>query len=102
MGKPDMVELKLLKPFADLKAGDVAYFETSLADKLILDDAAEFIEDEFDRKIEEITAANPKAIANLNARIGSTLAARKPVHTLPLSSRSSKPAGDLTFRFANT
>ena len=35
-------------------------------------------------------------------RIGSTLAARKPVHALPLSSRSSKPAGDLTFRFANT
>ena len=79
MKKRPSEKLKVLKPYnaghVSLPPGDVVQVEQEFAEKLILGGFAEFEPDEFDLAIERITAANPQAIANLNAYVDAELAA---------------------------
>jgi hypothetical protein len=67
------VRVRILKPYetkcVDFAPGEIVWVSQQLADELILADAAEYPEEQFDLAIERGFAENPQAIANLNAYI---------------------------------
>jgi len=86
--EPPIVQVMILKVYRSehihFKAGEIVSIEEGLAEQFILSDYAEYVDDEFDLAIGRITAANPQAIANLNAYVDAEIAAGRctPMETL--------------------
>ena len=86
--KKRRVRIRIVKPYKsnyiNFAPGEVVWVSQKIADELILADAAEYPEEQIDIEIERITAANPKAIANLTAYVDAELAAGRcePMETL--------------------
>jgi hypothetical protein len=77
--QPRIVQVEILKDYRSehihFRAGEIVSIEEDFAEQLILSDYAQYVDDEFDLAIERITAANPRAIVNLNAYVNAEIAA---------------------------
>jgi predicted metal-binding transcription factor (methanogenesis marker protein 9) len=77
--KKHSVRVRILKPYKSTHVNfvpdEIVWVSKKLADELILADTAEYPQEQIDIAIERITAANPQAIANLNAYVDAELAA---------------------------
>lgn len=86
--QPRTVQVEILKDYRSehihFRAGEIVSIEQGLAEQLILSDYAQYVEDEFDREIERITAANPEAVKRLIAAVDAERAAGRcePMETL--------------------
>jgi hypothetical protein len=77
--QPRIVQVEILRDYRSehihFRAGEIVSIEEDFAQQLILSDCAQYVDDEFDREIERITAANPEAVARMIACVDGELTA---------------------------
>jgi hypothetical protein len=77
--QPRIVQVEILRDYRSehihFRAGEIVSIEEDFAEQLILSDCAQYVDDEFDREIERITAAHPEAVAHMISYADSELAA---------------------------
>ncbi len=79
--QPRIVQVEILKDYRSehihFRAGEIVSIEEDFAEQLILSDYAQYVDDEFDRELERITAANPEAIRKITEMVDAEHAAEE-------------------------